>query len=390
MKPANIINKNVVISIPVLLIGGTEIHVLSMVRALVSADYRVTLCCYYEYDDYMVASMKEAGAEVLLLALRRERGLFSLFCKLKSLFRGLNPDIVHVQYLAPGLIPIIAARAAGIKKIFATVHISGGAVYGRKAKALLKIGAHFCSAFICVSRGTEEYWFGSSELYCKEAASRGRKHFTIYNPIDIEGINSTVSGLQKEELRISLGLSGSVVLGMVGRLAHQKGHAILLEAMPDIIRKVPAVTLLIIGKGPGNKNLQAQACRLGVDKHILWLGEKKHHEVVGLLGIMDIFVMPSLYEGFGLAAAEAMAAGKPVVATSVDGLTEVIDDGETGLLVPPGDSLLLATAVITLLENPDLAKNMGGKGYTKVIKFFSLQAFSAAITDVYKSAANRN
>jgi glycosyltransferase involved in cell wall biosynthesis len=378
----------VVIAMPVLLIGGTEMHTLAMVRALVSDGYAVTICCYHEYDDRMVTSMQGAGAEIRLLRLRRADGLLSLFRKLVVFFKQERPDIVHVQYLAPGLAPILAAYFSGINTIFSTVHISGGVAYGLRAKVLLRIGTLFCRAFFCVSLGTEKFWFGSSKIFGKAAALEGRKHFTIYNPIDIERVRAAAEGPGRDAICSASDLSNKTVLGIVGRLAHQKGHAILLEAMPMIIENKPGVVLAIIGKGSEREALEAQADRLGISSHILWLGEKTQDEVFSLLAVFDILIMPSLYEGFGLAAAEAMAAGKPVIATNVDGLSEVVDDGKTGLLVPPGNIDLLAKAVIILLESPDMAKKMGMEGCAKV-SAFSLERFENNIIEIYRTL-NRN
>jgi L-malate glycosyltransferase len=357
--------KAVIIAMPVLLTGGTEVHTLALVRVLVGSGYAVTVCCYYELDESMVTLMTYAGAEVRLLKLNRTEGLLSLLGELKDLFRRQKPDIVHVQYLAPGLIPILAAKLAGIKTIFATVHISGRIAYGIKPKLFLRAASFLCTAFFCVSRGTEEFWFGSSEVFNAASARKGRRHFTIYNSVDVERISSAAEAADKKEIRRSLSLSNRFVLGIAGRLAYQKGHAVLLDALPAILEKEPSVVLLIIGKGPERSALEEKARQLGIEKNIIWAGEKSQEEVFSLLGIIDVFLVPSLYEGFGLVAAEAMAAGKPVVASDVDGLCEIIDDGETGILVPPGNSGLLASAISTLLERPDWPKAWGKKGILK-------------------------
>src|SRR4030042_957560 len=107
--------KQIIIGMPVLLLGGTELQVLSLVTILLRAGYKVTICCYYEFDLPIVDQMKEAGAEVILLKLKREKEKFSpksalvLVWELFSIFRRYRPDIVHIQYLAPALIPIITA-----------------------------------------------------------------------------------------------------------------------------------------------------------------------------------------------------------------------------------------------------------------------------------------
>jgi len=141
------------------------VQVLSVINVLVLGGYCVTVCCYYDYDEMMVAEMRATGARVILMGLRRSDGLFHLIEKLRTLFKQEKTDIVHVQYLAPGLIPIIAARTAGISTIFATVHIAGSVAYGWREKLLLRIAARLCTAFFCISKGVEKFWFGNSEVF---------------------------------------------------------------------------------------------------------------------------------------------------------------------------------------------------------------------------------
>lgn len=354
--------KRIMLCTPVLLLGGTEIQMLTLARTLITGGYKVGTCCYYEFDEYVVDQFKEAGAQVFLFNLDRSNGYFGLkkiwelLRKLAHGFEVYKPDIVHVQYLAPGLIPIVAARLAKIPIIFATVHIAGSVVYGRKAKVLLQLASRLCTAFFCVSKGVEEFWFGNSQVLDPKNIGRKRKHFTIYNTVDILKIEKIVNSVDREELKRSLGIADKRVVGIVGRLAPQKGHTALLDAMVKILRKIPDVLLLVIGDGPDRAFLEAKARNLSINQNILWLGSKQQEQVFQLYSIMDIFVMPSLYEGFGLGATEAMAAGIPIVGTKVDGLSEIIEDGLTGYLIPVGDGQELAQALIEMLSDPEKGK----------------------------------
>jgi len=377
-------SKKVIIAIPVLLQGGTEMQTLALVSVLTGANCRVTVCCYHENDPVMVSMMKHAGAEVILMQIDRSIGSLRLISKLKTLFTSLLPDIIHVQYLAPGFLPIIAAKLAGIKTIFATVH-QPGRTYGLKAKLLLRTATRLCTAFFCNSKSVEESWFGSSMLFNPLEVAKGRRHFTIYNAVDAEYINQLATAVDISAARKEAGVGTGRVVGVVGRLRWEKGQAALIKAMSQIIRNIPDAKLMVVGDGPDRRDLESLCEGLGIAKHVLWLGQKSSDEVFRLYGIMDIVVVPSLFEGFGLVAAEAMAAGKPVVASNVDGLAEVVVDGVTGILVPPGASERIAAAIITLLERPELAKSMGQKGYTKVKQNFSLQQFKANMIDAYKA-----
>jgi len=140
---------------------------------------------------------------------------------------------------------------------------------------------------------------------------------------------------------------------------------------------------LIVGEGPERATLQKKARDLGVDEHILWLGARPQEQVFQLYSIMDLFVMPSLYEGFGLTAVEAMAAGLAVVGTRIEGLSEIIEDGLSGYVVPVADDRELAKAMVSVLSRPDLARSMGQRGRERANALFSMEQFSRAILAAY-------
>lgn len=380
-------NDKVVIAIPVLLTGGTEMQTLNLVRVLNSAGYGVVVLCYYEYESQMVGYMEKAGAEVILLKLQREDGLLHLLKKLIVRFKGLSPDVIHVQYVAPGLVPIIAARMAGIKTVFATVH-QPGRPYGRKAKLLLRFGEKLCTAFFSVSRAAEKSWFGNCALFDpKLKENRKRKHYTIYNAVDAISIVKAVARVDRMAFRRSLGLDEHPIIVIVGRLRGEKGHSVLLDAMASVATNVPDVKLLVIGDGPNRESLKLKAETLGIVSNIVWMGQKSQDEIFKLLAISDIAVVPSLFEGFGLTAAEAMATGLPVVGSDVDGLREVIEHGETGILVPPGDSTALAKALTDFLKDPDREREMGAKGRERVRRLFSMERFDETMIAAYSLLA---
>jgi glycosyltransferase involved in cell wall biosynthesis len=383
-------NHSILICTPVLLVGGTEMQVMTLISTLITAGYRVIICCYYEFEESVVRLMKDVGAEVVLMHLNRPRWKYGIFkmieliMKLRVILRSYNPDVVHVQYLAPGLLPIVAARLSGIPTIFATVHIAGSIAYGLKAKLLLRIGAKLTTAFICVSRGVEKFWFGDSHLFRPGKADNNRRHFTIYNAIDASRISEISRGVDRNELRKSLGIHDCLVVGIVGRLARQKGHTILLDALAEVVKEVQATRLFIIGDGPDKGELEEKAHRLGLDNYIRWFGALPQEEVFRLYNAMDVFVMPSLYEGFGLTAVEAMAAGLPVVGTKVAGLSEIIENGVTGYLVSVGDSQELSRCLSYLITNPDQAQRMGQEGKHRACRCFSMDHFANSMLFVYQ------
>ena len=373
----------VIIGTPVLLLGGTEIHVLNLVRVLLSAGYQINVCCYYEYETSMVRQVEETGAKVISMGLRRADGMLTLFNELRKLFKKLSPDIVHVQYLAPGLIPIIAAKLARVRKIFATVH-QPGRPYGWKPKLFIRIAAQLCDAFFCNSMSVEKSWFGNFQIFDLEKIDPKRKHFTTYNGVDIGRIERITKQTHKESLKESLNIKDKKVVGVVGRLRKEKGHLNLLESMKIIIKELPDTVLLVVGDGPDRGYLESMANGMGIDGCIKWLGQRDPDEVVELYSIMGVVAVPSLFEGFGLTAAEAMAAGLPVVGTRVDGLSEIIEHEVTGYLIPVGESHELARTVIQLLSNPKKSKEMGEKGRKRVQELFSMQHFTHSTISAYQ------
>lgn len=367
---------------------------LNLVKVLVAEGYHVTLCCYYEFDERMVRLMESAGAEVVLLNLDRSGGrskitvFMELIRHIVKVICALQPDVVHVQYVAPGLIPIIAARIARTPVIFATVH-QPGRLYSWKARFLLRIAARLCTAFFCVSKAAEESWFGNSNdvkrftLNVEREMLNVKRHFTIYNAVDVAHINRVVGETDINEIKRSLGIGDKKVIGVVGRLRWEKGQGFLLDAMVEVLKNYPEVMLLVIGDGPDREDLMKKAVDLGIGENVVWLGQKEHEETIRLYSVMDFLVVPSIFEGFGLTAAEGMAAGLPVVGTKVDGLKEVINDEVTGYLVPFGDTNTLAQSIAKLLLEPEVAKAMGAKGYERAKKTFSIERFAESIIAAY-------
>lgn len=380
---------HVFIAIPCLLLGGTEMQTLNLARVLVAGGYKVTVCCYYENDARMVYSFRESGTEVILMGLERSQGLFYLIIKLLALFKKNNPDIVHVQYMAPGFAPILAARLSGVRTVFATVH-QPGRTHGIKAKVLLRTGAMLCTAFFCVSKATEESWFGKSAVFELKNGKRAkkRKHYTIYNSIDASSVIKRVMKTNRAALRTSLGLDRCLVVGAVGRLREEKGQDLLIRAMAIVVQSVPEACLLIVGDGPDREKLQKLSEDLNLHKHIHWAGQLDPEAVIPYYAIMDVAVVPSRFEGFGLAAVEAMATGLPVLASNVDGLCEVVKNEETGYLVPLENRALLADRIVALLTNLDKAAVMGRAGRKRVEQYFSMENFSNVILAVYKYYRN--
>ena len=211
----------------------------------------------------------------------------------------------------------------------------------------------------------------------------------MYNCVDVERIARTVSQENREALRARYGISGQPVIGVVGRIIPEKGQGLLLEAFSIVAKTLPTATLLVIGEDYQRNELMLRAEVLGLSDRIILTGRLPLEAVYALYGIMDVVAVPSHYEGFGLTAVEAMAAGRPVVASRVGGLAEIIEDGVTGVLVKPGDVRALATAINTCLNTPSYAANLGRSGYLRAKATYSLPTYDEEIRALYAWAKKR-
>ena len=171
------------------------------------------------------------------------------------------------------------------------------------------------------------------------------------------------------------------VIGTLGRLHRQKGHRYLLEASRKVVAEFPDAVFLIAGYGPLRGRLEAMARKAGLAEKVRFLGYRR--DVPRILAALDIFVLPSLWEGMSNALLEAMAAAKPVVATKIDGNVEQVLHGETGLLVEPEDADALAEALLELCRDPDKAREMGRRGRERVEKVFPLKRMTDATLALY-------
>ena len=173
----------------------------------------------------------------------------------------------------------------------------------------------------------------------------------------------------------------SLVIGSVAVLEARKGHEFLLEAAALLKADGAHLIYQIAGAGPLRQQLELQAAHLGLQEEVQFLGFVDN--IARFLADIDIFVMPSLYEGLGVAVLEAMAAGKPVIASRVGGLTESVADGVTGILVPPANAIALAQAIAKLVHARSLAREMGHQGRERIERYFTLEQMAAANESYY-------
>ena len=177
---------------------------------------------------------------------------------------------------------------------------------------------------------------------------------------------------------------GAQVVGVVARLEPEKGHPTLLDAWPHVLADFPTATLLIIGEGTRREALEAQAEGLGIASSVIFTGRRD--DVPAVTKALDVAVLPSYREAQGLTILEAMALSRPVVASNVGGIPEMISDGVTGLLVPPHEPVALAGSIARLLRDHPLADTLGRAGHDLVHERFCVQLMARAVETIYDEA----
>ncbi len=173
------------------------------------------------------------------------------------------------------------------------------------------------------------------------------------------------------------------LIGTIGILRKKKGHHHLLEAIPAVLRRFPEARFVFAGDGPQWRNLNTAIEQLGLEKQVIMLGRRR--DVPRILRALDLFVLPTLQEALGTAFLEAMAMEVPVIGTSVDGVTEVIEHEKTGMLVPPGDPGGLSNVIIELLDQPERARALAREGRKKVAACFTKERMCEGMMRVYLS-----
>jgi glycosyltransferase involved in cell wall biosynthesis len=171
-----------------------------------------------------------------------------------------------------------------------------------------------------------------------------------------------------------------------GRLVHEKGHADFLQALALLRTQGRQLSVTLAGHGPIRTTLERQIGQLGLDGCVSITGSLAHAQLLDVVQAADLVVVPSRFEGFGLTALEAMALGRPVLATTTGGLPEVIEHGASGWLVPPQDPAQLAQAIGQLMDDAPLRQRLGAAGRTRAQQHFSLPTVTARLRDIYHRA----
>lgn len=299
-----------------------------------------------------------------------------------------NPvHLLHAHGWKAGLIAALARFGLPHLPLLVTVHNSLPPQFrGYRQWLLKKIGAAVlkrADRVIVVSSALSEL---AEKLYPPTA----RKLHLIPNGIDVDSLHATSLSVRNDKQAVlkkfGLTVSSDFLIGTVTRIIREKGVFELVEAFDEIAKTMPNTRLLIIGDGPAREELILEISRLHVASKIHLLGWIRN--AAYLMGIFDVFVLPSWSEGMPISIMEAMAAGVPVIASNVGGIPELISDGVTGSLVPARDSKRLAKAILDLLNNPKKRQQFGQAAYETISARFKQDAMVNQIAEIYKLMSN--
>lgn len=359
--------------------GGAEHLLAASLPFLRRAGVAPTVIALQEQQGNPVARRIEAqGIPVTELGIRRlrQRGAFG---RVRRAIAAAAPQVVHTQLEFAAVLGIPAARRLGLPAV-ATLHtLDEPPPHSRLALhfRLMAWALRRARRVIAVSEITRSH-------YLKRAHLRPERVVTIYNGIDPTAFQAGPEARAAVRAEFGLDLEAPVLV-TVAVQREPKGIQYMLAALPQVAAAFPAVRYLLVGDGPHRPALEEQAARLGLSDRVVFAGARD--DVARLLAAADLFVLPSLTEALPTVLAEAMAAGLPIVATTVGGIPEMVRHGEAALLVPPQDPAALATAVSRLLDNPRQAAAMGRSGRRLAASRFDIRTQARALADDYRALA---
>jgi glycosyltransferase involved in cell wall biosynthesis len=364
--------RNVVHFIDSDLFGGTEQIVLHVLAGLNRRRWQPVL--FHHPEAGLTPLFERAKSlDVRLRPIPRVQGRRSLVTWLPRVIKELRaeqPAVFHAHLCGPLACKdaLIAAVLARIPAVIATAHLFGELPLSYFAYGQQRFLATGVDRYIAVSHEVARRLHQVFNIPV-------RKINVVHNGIPLPTIDAPANtALRRTLMR---GTDRAIVL-VTARLDKQKGHHYLLRAAS----LVPTAVFVLVGDGPERASLEAQARALGLSDRVTFLGYR--NDVGDLLTTCDLFVLPSLFEGLPLSVLEAMAAGKPVVATAIGGTDEAIVQGHTGLLVRPGDPVALAAAIQKVLSNPKLARRLAAAGKARVHEHFSADAMVQNVTNIYE------
>jgi glycosyltransferase involved in cell wall biosynthesis/protein-tyrosine-phosphatase len=361
--------------------AGAEVQVATVASYLVEQP-GVNLTAVLLNDGWLAHELRRLGVQVAIVDEHRYTAL-GIVRFLTRFLREHGVDVVHTHRHKDSVLGSIAAKAAGVPHVIRTVHGLSEPMHGwDKAKYqaydALDRATLWCCAdrILAVSRRMAET--------LKASGYRARTVTHLHNGVDLRNVKTT---RPPEDVRRALGIEDDeVVIGTAGRFARVKGQAYLVRAARLVLHHEHRARFLFVGSGPLENELLESARHLGVDRRCLFIDPAvdRRGGIYDLVAAMDLFVLPSLNEGIPMALLEAMALARPVIASAVGGIPEVVTDRVTGLLVEPENDGRLANACLELVRNRRWAHTLGARARRVVERNFSHERNGRALLDLYR------
>jgi glycosyltransferase involved in cell wall biosynthesis len=362
-------------------IGGTESQAVELARRIPTAGYDVTLGCLRAAGPLLE---RLHGSELTVREFYPRGGLDSpggiyQLLRLSWFLRRGKFDIVHTHDLWSNLLGVPAARMAGVRAIVSSrrdlAHFDW---YRGKRRVWLRRIQGLSGAVIANATSIRD-------ALISEDGFASEKVRVIHNGIEVEMFPA--GGHNRE--RIFPGVGDRKLIVLVGNMhTDVKGHAWLIDAVPAVIREFPEVRFVFVGDGAKRADFEDQAAKLGVVQNFMFLGQRR--DVAEILSGCDIAILPSLVEGLPNAVLEYMAAQLPTIATRVGGSAELIEDGKTGILVPPENSTALSDALLLLLRDSSLAGRLALNAREFAIRNFSYEKLLTEVDALYSELLQRS
>jgi glycosyltransferase involved in cell wall biosynthesis len=356
-------------------LGGGQINLLSLADSLDPHQFDISVCT--SGPGPLVDALKEKDISHFLVSFSK-RFRRRIIDDIAALFRTHRFDILHTHGGIAGFYGRLACRSSDTPRV--VVHTLHGIHYLHYRNLVLKRLYELQERYL--ARFTDAVIFVSKADQAKGSQRRlvpPEKQVLITNGIDYSACELRAQG--KPEVLDSEQDIPRPLVGCVARLHRQKGIPHLLEAVDPIRRAFPDAGVWIVGGGPLKTQLERLSQRLEVAEHVSFLGERQ--DVLQLVSRFDVFVLPSLWEGLPYSLLEAAALGKPVVATDIDGVRELIEHERTGLLVPSREPVLLADATVRLLSDRDYASRLGQNLKAEVSANYTLDRMVSQVQDLY-------
>ena len=348
---------------------GGQNQVLLTVNGLRSIGHRAALVAH---PDGELRRRAAEGLELIPLAPRTEMDLSAAW-KFSRLLKRVDPDVVH------------AHDPHGVAMAALALSLVAGSARGGPVPPLV------------ASRRVDFHLKGNSfsrwkyrQVDCFIAASEAIRKMLVADGVDAERTVTVHEGIDVDHVLAALAVNvheafflphGAPVVGNVAALVPHKGQQYLIDAAHLVVQQLPDARFVILGEGELREHLEKQVHEHHLEKHV-WLPGFRT-DVLGCIKAFDLFVMSSVTEGLGTSLLDAMAASRPIVATTAGGIPEIVEDGVTGVLVPPRDHAALAAAIVRMLKDDEGRRRMGAAGFARVNERFTVERMVERTAEVY-------